>query len=400
MNKICICGHFGGDKEFFDGQTVKTKNIYNFLVQRYGDEFVSRLDTYNWKKNPFAFFFKCIHMFQNNDVIIMLPAHNGVKVFLPLFTALNKSYKRKILYVVVGAWLPEMLNKRKKLIKYVKEFDKVLVETTKMKSDLELLKVNNVDILLNFKDLHEISRDNLKLDFKKPYKLCTFSRVMKEKGIEDAINAVKDINELYGEEVFQLDIYGSIDSEYEIEFKKLRNEFPDYIKYMECVSSDMAIEVLKEYYMLLFPTRFRTEGIPGTVIDALSSGVPVIASKWDNYSDILENGFNSYLYDMNNINAFKEILKNVANEKNIALMKENSLVSSYKFRKENACAILLKILSEYENDSSVNCDVNRLLCIVSSMDRGGAETFLMKVYRAIDKTKYQMDFCVSKERCL
>lgn len=38
----------------------------------------------------------------------------------------------------------------------------------------------------------------------------------------------------------------------------------------------------------------------------------------------------------------------------------------------------------------------RLLCIVSSMNRGGAETFLMKVYRLIDKTKYQLDFCVTE----
>lgn len=37
----------------------------------------------------------------------------------------------------------------------------------------------------------------------------------------------------------------------------------------------------------------------------------------------------------------------------------------------------------------------RLLCIVSSMDAGGAETFLMKIYRALDKSKYQMDFFVS-----
>ena len=42
--------------------------------------------------------------------------------------------------------------------------------------------------------------------------------------------------------------------------------------------------------------------------------------------------------------------------------------------------------------------MKRLLCIVSSMDRGGAETFLMKIYRQLDKTKYQMDFCVSKEK--
>ena len=41
--------------------------------------------------------------------------------------------------------------------------------------------------------------------------------------------------------------------------------------------------------------------------------------------------------------------------------------------------------------------MKRLLCIVSSMDKGGAETFLMKIYRCLDKTKYQMDFCVSKK---
>ena len=41
--------------------------------------------------------------------------------------------------------------------------------------------------------------------------------------------------------------------------------------------------------------------------------------------------------------------------------------------------------------------MKRLLCIVSSMDRGGAETFLMKVYRCLDKSKYQMDFVFPKK---
>lgn len=40
-------------------------------------------------------------------------------------------------------------------------------------------------------------------------------------------------------------------------------------------------------------------------------------------------------------------------------------------------------------------EIKRLLCIVSAMNAGGAETFLMKLYRRLDKEKYQMDFCVS-----
>jgi len=39
--------------------------------------------------------------------------------------------------------------------------------------------------------------------------------------------------------------------------------------------------------------------------------------------------------------------------------------------------------------------MERLLCIVGSLNAGGAETFLMKVYRCIDRNKYQMDFCVA-----
>lgn len=39
--------------------------------------------------------------------------------------------------------------------------------------------------------------------------------------------------------------------------------------------------------------------------------------------------------------------------------------------------------------------MKRLLCILSSMNRGGAETFLMKIYRQLDKTQYQMDFCIN-----
>ncbi len=41
--------------------------------------------------------------------------------------------------------------------------------------------------------------------------------------------------------------------------------------------------------------------------------------------------------------------------------------------------------------------MKRLLCIVGGMNVGGAETFLMKVYRNLDKTQYQMDFAVSIE---
>lgn len=40
--------------------------------------------------------------------------------------------------------------------------------------------------------------------------------------------------------------------------------------------------------------------------------------------------------------------------------------------------------------------MKRLLCILSGMNAGGAETFLIKMYRALDRSKYQMDFCINE----
>ncbi|KAA8815152.1 glycosyltransferase family 1 protein [Bifidobacterium callitrichos] len=41
--------------------------------------------------------------------------------------------------------------------------------------------------------------------------------------------------------------------------------------------------------------------------------------------------------------------------------------------------------------------MKRALVVVSKMDTGGAETMMMKYYRALDKTKYQLDFAVSTD---
>ena len=41
--------------------------------------------------------------------------------------------------------------------------------------------------------------------------------------------------------------------------------------------------------------------------------------------------------------------------------------------------------------------MKRILCILSSLSAGGAETFLMKVYRSLPAEQYQFDFIVSEE---
>ena len=64
--------------------------------------------------------------------------------------------------------------------------------------------------------------------FEKPYRLCTFSRVIKEKVIEDIVQVIEEINSKNEKNIYSLDIYGPIDSHYEDQFcrkKKKKKPF-------------------------------------------------------------------------------------------------------------------------------------------------------------------------------
>lgn len=108
--KLSVCGHFGGNNNFCDGQTVKTKNIYQALCEYYGEEKINKIDTYNWKKHPISFLYECINGMKNSQNMIILPAQNGVKVFVPLFLIINKFYKRKNI-LCSNRWMATRINK-------------------------------------------------------------------------------------------------------------------------------------------------------------------------------------------------------------------------------------------------------------------------------------------------
>lgn len=340
--KVAICGHFGGTKNFLDGQTIKTKTIYKELSSTYNKNEILCVDTYNWKKNPFKFFIKCIYAHIKSENIIILPAYNGVKILIPLFTYNNMIIKRKIFYVVIGGWLPEFLQNKKGLTKQIKKLNKIFVETNFMKQKLARMGIINVLVMPNFKNIKPIKEKELKQNYKKPYKVCTFSRVSKEKGIEDAIEVVTSINKEANEEIYALDIYGQIDESYKIEFENIMQNFPSYIKYKGCIDSEKSVEILKNYYLLLFPTYYTGEGFAGTLIDAMNSGVPVIASNWRYNSEIIYNGINGYTYETRNNKELKKIMLSfLENQSLYNKMKKNCIKEANKYTSENAIKIMI-----------------------------------------------------------
>ena len=386
--KVAIIGHFAINQEYKDGQTIKVRNLYNELEKEVGENNILKVDTYNYKKHPIKLIMKCIKA-MNADNVIFLPAQNGIKVFIPLLCFLNKFYRKNLLYDVVGGWLPDLLEKNKFLLRKAKKITKIFVETNGMKTKLNSLGLENVQVMLNFKELSPIKEDEItKIDYTE-INVCTFSRVIKEKGIENAINVVKKINEKYGKNIYHLDIYGQIGKDYKEDFEKIIDSINnENICYKGEIESSKSVETIKKYDLLLFPTYYEGEGLAGTIIDAFFAGVPIIASDWKYNKEIINNEVTGLIFKAKDDNDFEEMLDDIYLQKyDINQMKIECLKESEKYLPQ----IAIKPVMEYIDAPQ------RLLCIVSGMNRGGAETFLMKVYRALDKNKYQMDFCVNTE---
>lgn len=342
MFTATIIGHFAWGHQRLDGQTIKTHNIYCALKESIGANEVKTVDTYGGVQ----FFLKLpiilLKVLYTSKNIVILPAQRGIKIISPLLLLYNCIFKRNIHYIVIGGWLSEMAS-QSKMVKYcIQKFDAIYVETQNMQTALQSLNINNVIIMPNFKNIPIRHSDDIqKQVFVEPYPLCTFSRVSREKGIEIAIEAVKLANIKLGRVAYHLDIYGQIEDEKDW-FIPLMSQQPQYIQYKGLVSASDSVNVLSHYFMLLFPTFYAGEGFAGTLIDAMCTGLPVIATDWHNNNEIITHGNNGFLVPIQDCESIAEILCNIALAPHKLLsIRENCIKHATRYLPQNIIPLII-----------------------------------------------------------
>lgn len=346
MTKVSVIGLFCTGREVSDGQSIKTRIITEELEKALGAQHVRRIDTYGWKKHPVKLFTDSVRAVLQSENVVFMTDAGGIKIFPWLLRGANLFCRHKLHYVVVGAWLVSYLEKQPLIAAFLRRFDTIFVETTVLKEGLERLGFRNVRLMPNCKPLEILPREQLTAAQTEPYRFCTFSRVMREKGIEDAIDAVRAVNQRFGRTVCTLDIYGHVDDSQKDWFDGLRADFSEEIHYRGIIPYAESVDTIKDCHALLFPTRFYTEGIPGTIIDAYAAGVPVISARWESFSDVVDEGITGWGYAFNEPDALtKLVYEAVTAPDTLCHMKENCLKKANDYLPEQVMDILLRELS-------------------------------------------------------
>ena len=278
--KSCLIGNFADGMKEINGQTVKTFELYHALSEKIS---IDCIDTHYLRRRPYLFLKTFKNILRYNNYIICL-SWSGYKMLLPIIIILKLCFRDKRIFdVVIGGIRHEQIKTNyiyRRLQKYI---DVIYVESLNMQTSYKELGIYQVKYMPNFKYVKQYKRK----DSNRYFRLCTMSRVCYEKGIEDAIEAVKRINNV-GDNKIDLTIYGPLEKGYEEKFKSLiQNE--DYIEYGGIINYHDTTRTLSQIDVLLFPTFWKGEGFPGTIIDAFASGTPVIASEWNCNSEIINN---------------------------------------------------------------------------------------------------------------
>jgi len=102
--------------------------------------------------------------------------------------------------------------------------------------------------------------------------------VNEKKGIEILCKASNLLTKKY-----TIDIYGMLDEKYTESF------FDDFnVNYKGRLRPENVAKVMSEYDVLVLPTFWQGEGYPGVIIEALSVGLPIIATNLDGITEMLD----------------------------------------------------------------------------------------------------------------
>lgn len=353
--RIGIIGHFAfGRDEISDGQTVKTRTLFETLKEEYPNALFYIVDTYNYKRRPLKTLLNTMYLILKVRNIFVLLSINGRKIYFPILYYISKIKRINVYHDVVGGSFANEIKLNKRWIKYVNSFVVNWVEVEGLKKEIENLGIKNVEVLSNFKRIRSIDENDIIYPQNEIYEFCTFSRVCEEKGITTAIECIDKINKKYKKDIAKLHIYGKIDENYREEFNVLLNK---NIIYEGIADYNKSVEILNGYYMLLFPSVYPGECYPGTIIDAYSSGVPVISSDWRYNSELVINNETGFLYDYKNKQDLLEKIDYcINNVQEVNEMRKKCL----EYVKNNSIDKNVKIIKKKVNDCNGSCNSFKL----------------------------------------
>ena len=133
--------------------------------------------------------------------------------------------------------------------------------------------------------------------------------LVKRKGVIDLLKAIHQLNEngILKSGKVAFNIGGTGECENELRNYVKDNALTPYVKFLGWVAGKEKIKQLQSNQVLVLPSY--NEGLPIAILEAISYGMPVVATDVGSVAEAVHDGENGYLYDAGDISALTEGLR-------------------------------------------------------------------------------------------
>lgn len=331
-----MLGYIGSFPPPYGGVTIKNsiwfhelKNIINVVKIE-----VSK------KPIPMIYFFIKV-LYCSRYIIAVSGDHNRILV-TKMLDRIFPWKLRKSIILIMGGTFGKQIAENRNLVRYFSHYKAVFVELESMKKDLLDAGLTNVHYVPNCRkrpfESYDVKEAGQRL------KCVTFSMIYPEKGIDLVLETAR---RMPGVDFF---FWGEIKREYEIVFLEQikQSENCTYCGVYKHEDGEV-YAILNQYDLLLFPTRYKNEGMPGTLIESKIAGLPAVVSRWAHNTEMVTHMHDGIVMETNDVEGLINAIKLLDGNRDLLMqMKESAKLESEKY-----------IIDRYIND---------VVCVIENKD--------------------------------
>ena len=278
--------YIGGFPPPFGGVTIKNKNLYTALCERMP---IKKIDFKKVKRGNFIETFRMVRAFMDRKAVfaIGIAGRGNRKTLCKLLYKFNrKAMERSVLFLMGGSAADDFEDKEYR--EHTQHFRKVYAETAGMVKKMEEYGMKNAACYPNCRFKPENAYSPTSADGM--LRCVFFSIVRPEKGVNTILEAAKLLPNV------RIDFYGPVDETYKDEFFGKMDSIPT-VRYRDVFSGspEEVYAKLNEYNVVLLPTYWKAEGVPGILVEAKIACVPAIVSDYRFNSEIVHNGVDGFV---------------------------------------------------------------------------------------------------------
>lgn len=332
--------YIGSFPPTYGGVTIKNKNLYEAMEQELD---LRKIDMNRIKRGDVRELLRFAWaMLTGKQYVIGLAGQKNRRQFTKLMFRFKRKAMQRSVLLVMGGIVEDITQAGSEYMSIFSTYRRVYLELPSMVRNLADAGVTNAAVYPNGRPRPQILEPIISSNG--PLRCVFFSQIEPDKGVDRILEAAELLPNV------EFDFYGRIVPTYEAGFFAEISGM-DNVHYHGVFTgnSEMVYKELNQYDVLLLPTRCKTEGLPGILVEAKIAGIPAIVSAINHNREIVEDGVDGIILARDTADFLVSALNKLdADREKLLSMKQASRASAQRYYIDVCAASLIKDLERGE----------------------------------------------------